>query len=125
MALGWAGSQLDTWRVRGELVLARHEIARGRLEAARRRLVALTARPGVLGGAADYWLGICEALDDRPEAALRAFARLPEGYAFDPVGAYHEAKAAGAESSIPKIGLMLNKVNMKNAAKAAPMRNSP
>ena len=28
-----------------------------------------------------------------PDAALRAFARLPEGYAFDPIGAYHEAKA--------------------------------
>jgi tetratricopeptide (TPR) repeat protein len=94
LALGWAGfAQLNHWRVRGELVLARQEIARGRMESARRRLTALAARPGALGGDADYWLGICEALDGRPEAALRAFGRVPREYAFDPVGAYHEAKA--------------------------------
>ena len=49
--------------------------------------------PGALGGAADYWLGVCEALVGRPDAAVRAFARVPEGYPFDPVGAYHEAKS--------------------------------
>src|SRR5262249_1041201 len=48
---------------------------------------------GGAGGDGNYWLGICEALDGRPEAALRAFARVPAGYSFDPVGAYHEAKA--------------------------------
>ena len=62
-------------------------------KAAHRRLTALAARPGALGGAADYWLGVCEALGGRPDAALRAFARVPEGYAFDPLGAYLEAKA--------------------------------
>ena len=46
-----------------------------------------------MGGTADYWLGICEALSGRPDAALQAFARLPDGYPFDAVGAYHEAKA--------------------------------
>src|SRR6516165_2464852 len=94
LALGWAAfAQLDTWRVRGELVLARQEIARGRLETARRRLTALSARPGALGTAADYWLGVCESLGGHPEAALRAFARVPAGFVFDPVGAYHEAQA--------------------------------
>ncbi|HZW32443.1 MAG TPA: FG-GAP-like repeat-containing protein, partial [Isosphaeraceae bacterium] len=94
LALGWAGyARLDTWRARGELVLARQEIARGRLERARRRLTVLSPRLGALGTAADYWLGICEGLDGRPEAALRAFARVPAGYVFEPVGAYHEAKA--------------------------------
>ncbi len=53
----------------------------------------MAARPGALGGAADYWLGVCEALGNRPDAALLAFARLPEDYPFDAVGAYHEAKA--------------------------------
>jgi hypothetical protein len=46
-----------------------------------------------IDGAADYWLGLCEALDGRPEAALRAFARLPKEYPLDSVGAYHEANA--------------------------------
>ena len=94
LALAWVVfARLETWRARGELRLAQREIARGRLDAARRRLAALTARPGVLEGAADYWMGVCEALSGRPDAALRAFARVPEGYPFDPVGAYHEARA--------------------------------
>ena len=94
LALAWgAFAQLDAWRARGELRLAQQEIARGRLEAARRRLTGLAARPGALGGAADYWLGVCESLGGRSDAALRAFARVPAGYAFDPIGAYHEAKA--------------------------------
>jgi tetratricopeptide (TPR) repeat protein len=94
LALAWAlFVQLDTWRARGELRLAQEDVARGRLEGARRRLIALAARPGALGGAADYWLGVCEALGGHPEAALRAFARLPAGYPIDSVGAYHQAKA--------------------------------
>ena len=94
LALAWVlFVRLDTWRARGELRLAQQEIADGRLEAAHRRLTGLAARPGALDGAADYWLGVCEALGGRPDAALRAFARVPEGYAFDPLGAYLEAKA--------------------------------
>jgi tetratricopeptide (TPR) repeat protein len=94
LALGWAlFAQLDTWRARGELRLAQQDLANGRLEAAHRRLTGLAKRRGELGGAAAYWLGICEALGGRPDAALRAFARLPEGYAFEPLGAYLEAKA--------------------------------
>ena len=53
----------------------------------------LAARPGALDGAANYWLGVCEALRGRTDAALRAFARVPERYVFDPLGAYLEAKA--------------------------------
>ncbi len=94
LALGWTlFARLEAWSKLGELRLAQQEIARGQLGAAHRRLDVLAARPGALGGAADYWLGICEALGSSPDAALRAFARLPEGYVFDPVGAYHEAKA--------------------------------
>ena len=68
------------WNNLGELRLAQQEIARGQFGAAHRRLAALAARPGALGGAADYWLGVCEAIGGRPDAALQAFARLPEGY---------------------------------------------
>src|SRR5262249_16319230 len=68
-------------RARSELQLAQYEIARGRLEAARRRLTDLTARSSALGGAAEHWLGVCESLAGRPDAALRAFARVPAGYA--------------------------------------------
>jgi hypothetical protein len=94
LALAWvAFAQLDTWRARGQLRLAQQEIGRGRLEAAHRRLTSLASHPRALGGAADYWLGICESVGGRPDAALRAFARVPAGYAFDPIGAYHEAKA--------------------------------
>jgi len=94
LALGWVVfARLEAWNNLGQLRLAQREIARGQLGAAHRRLAALAARPGALGGAADYWLGICESLSSRPDAALLAFARLPAGYAFDPVGAYHEAKA--------------------------------
>ena len=92
--------QLDTWRARGELRLAQQEIAGGRLEAARRRLTALAARPAALGGAADYWLGICEALGGRSDAAVRAFARVPEGYTFDSAGSYQAAKANLAQGRL-------------------------
>src|SRR6516165_10557198 len=86
-------ARLDLWRMRGELRLAQQEMASGRLEAARRRLTALAARPGTLDGAADYWLGICSAIGGDPDAAHRAFARVPVTYAYDPNGAYLEAKA--------------------------------
>ena len=57
------------------------------LEPARRRLAALaSARPGALGGAVEYWLGVCEASLDHPDAALRAFARVPDGFPFDTHG---------------------------------------
>src|SRR3954453_17819626 len=82
LALAWAGLvRLETWRARGELLLAQQDIANRRLDVAHRRLTGLAARPGALDGAADYWLGICEALGGRSDAALRAFARVPEGYA--------------------------------------------
>src|SRR5207302_1005946 len=101
LVLAWLlFARLETWKDRGELRLAQQEIALGRYEAARRRLTGLAARPGALGGAADYWLGICESLGGRPEAALRAFARLPQGYVLDPVGAYHEAKANLAQGRL-------------------------
>jgi enediyne biosynthesis protein E4 len=94
LALAWgAFAELSARRARGELQLAQHEIARGRLDAARRRLTGLAAHPSALGGAADHWLGVCESLAGHPDAALRAFALVPAGYAFEPIGAYHEAKA--------------------------------
>jgi tetratricopeptide (TPR) repeat protein len=94
LALGWAlFAQLDAWRARGELRQAQQDLANGRLVAANRRLTGLVARRGELGGAAAYWLGVCEALGGRPDAALRAFARVPERFDFDPLGAYLEAKA--------------------------------
>ena len=94
LALGWVVfARLEVWNKLGELRLAQQEIARGQLAAAQKRLASLAARPGALGGAADYWLGICEAIGNRPDAALRAFARLPDGYVFEPIGAYHEAKS--------------------------------
>ncbi len=72
LALGWVlFARLQAWNNIGELRLAQQDMARGQLTAAQKRLALLAARPGVLGGAADYWLGICEALSNRPEAALR------------------------------------------------------
>ncbi|WP_148594431.1 CRTAC1 family protein [Aquisphaera giovannonii] len=94
LALAWvAFTRLDARRSGEQLDLARREIGRGRFDAARRRLATLSARAGSLDGAADYWLGICESLDGHPDAAARAFDRVPPGFAFDAVGAYHEAKA--------------------------------
>jgi tetratricopeptide (TPR) repeat protein len=94
LGLGWVlFTRLAAWNNLGQLRLAQQEIAREQLGAAHRRLAALAARPGALHGSANYWLGICEELSGRPDAALRAFARVPPGYAFDHVGAYHEAKA--------------------------------
>ena len=86
-------NRFGTWNNLGTLRLAQDEISHGRLEAAHQRLAALAGRPGVLGGAADYWLGVCEALRGRSDSALLAFGRLPAGYPFDCVGAYLEAKA--------------------------------
>ncbi|RUL85376.1 CRTAC1 family protein [Tautonia sociabilis] len=85
---------LDALRVRGELRAARAELAQGRVATARDRLAGLSAkRPGAVGGAVDYWLGICESIRGRPDAALDAFGRVPVGFPFDPVGAFHEASA--------------------------------
>ena len=93
LALAWAMSvRMETQRFRDELQLARRDVAAGRLEPARRRLTALTSRPGAVEGAVDHWLGICEALAGRPDAALRAFGRVPNAFAFEPLGAYLEAK---------------------------------
>ena len=72
LVLGLVGfARLRAWNDLGELRLAQEEIARGQLAAAQKRLTSLAARPGALAGAADYWLGICEALGGRPDAALR------------------------------------------------------
>jgi enediyne biosynthesis protein E4 len=103
LAVGWVlFAQLNMWNELGELRLAQQEIARGQLKAAQRRLTHLASGPGVLGGAADYWLGICEGMGGHPEAALQAFGRVPEGFAFDPLGAFREAKAnLSRESSAP------------------------
>ena len=84
LVLGWfAFSRLDEWNKRGQLLIAQREISGGELEIAQRRLTTLASRPSTLDGTADYWLGICEALLGRPDAALQAFGRVPEGYPFD------------------------------------------
>src|SRR5439155_172224 len=82
LALAWAlVARLETWRARGELRLAQQEIAQGHLEAARRRLAPLAARRGTLEGAADYWLGLCEALDGRPDQRPEGAQQLRPGTA--------------------------------------------
>jgi hypothetical protein len=94
LGLSWiVYDRLVTWNNVGQLRLAQREITQGQLEPAYRRLAAITVRPGTLSGAADYWLGVCEALRNRPESALQAFARLPRDYVFDALGAYLAAKA--------------------------------
>src|SRR5262249_56574987 len=93
-----------------ELRLAQPDLANGRLEAAHRRLTGLAKRRSELGGAAAYWLGICEALGGRPDAALRTFARVPEGFAFDPLGAYLEAKANMSHGRLRAGGRRLEQV---------------
>jgi tetratricopeptide (TPR) repeat protein len=95
LAAAWAlVVGVGAMRARLEFRSARAEMARGRMEPARRRLAALAAaRPGALGGAVEYWLGVCEATLGDPDAALRAFARVPDEFAFDAQGAYLEARA--------------------------------
>ena len=101
MALGWIlFARLKAWNNQGELRLAQQEIARGELASAHRRLAALAARPGSLSGAANYWLGVTESLAGRPQAALEAFGQVPKGFAFGPVGAYHEARANLAQGKL-------------------------
>src|SRR5436309_2571140 len=82
---------VEAVRARVAFQRARAEIARGEVEPARRRLAALSAaRPGALGGAVEYWLGVCEATLGHPDAALKAFVRVPDGFSFDAQGAYLE-----------------------------------
>jgi hypothetical protein len=101
LASGWVlFARLAVWNERGNLRLAQEEIARGQLGAARRRLAALATRPGVLGGAAEYWLGICEAIDGNPGPALQAFGRVPAGFPFDSRGAVLEAEANLAQGRL-------------------------
>ena len=122
LGLGWIGfDRLKAWNNVGQLRLAQREIARGQFEPAYRRLAVLSAQPGALEGAADYWLGVCEALDNRPDAALRAFARLPQEYPIDSLGAYLAAKAnmtrgelhaaeRGLEQALPRGGSDLGRI---------------
>ena len=93
--LAWGTSRaFRSYREAVELREARAEIDRGHLGPARQRLVRLLgARPGALGGRADYWLGICEALRGDPDAALSAFDRVPDDFRFDPKGAHLKAAA--------------------------------
>ncbi len=71
-----------------QVARAQAEIAAGRIGPARHRLAALaTAHPGALGGTVDYLLGTCEAIAGRDEAALSAFARVPDGFEFASAGA--------------------------------------
>jgi tetratricopeptide (TPR) repeat protein len=95
LALAWAlRAGFDDRRIRSELAVARSDIEHGRLEPARGRLAKLAAsRPGALGGAVDYWLGVSESAVGRSEAALRAFDRVPESFAFDTRGSCLEAQA--------------------------------
>ncbi len=88
----WLG--VRAWTLRVELRRAEAEVSAGRFVAARERLIALEqSRPGARGGAADYWLGICEAALDRDSEALTAFGRLPKNHVFASAGAFLEARA--------------------------------
>ena len=95
LALAWAlRAGFEDRRIRTELAVARSDIEHGRLEPARGRLAKLAAsRPGALGGAVDYWLGVSESAVGRSEAALRAFDRVPESFPFDIRGSCLEAQA--------------------------------
>ncbi|MHB1557136.1 MAG: FG-GAP-like repeat-containing protein [Isosphaeraceae bacterium] len=89
--LVWADARDRT--IRREVERARVEMAAGRNDAARGRLVTLSRQhPGALGGTVDYLLAICEARGGRTDEALARFARLPAGYAFTPEGAHAEAQ---------------------------------
>jgi tetratricopeptide (TPR) repeat protein len=93
--LAWASWRaIDNLRFRGEMILARKELAQGRREQARARLAALaSARPGALGGEVDCLLGVCESALGRIDAALDAFGRVPSTYVFDAQAARFEAEA--------------------------------
>jgi enediyne biosynthesis protein E4 len=90
----WLYADAQTRWMRREVARAREEIAAGRFGTARHRLAALsTSHPGAMGGTVDYLTGICEASAGRADAALAAFARVPEGFEFTVDGAYFEARA--------------------------------
>jgi tetratricopeptide (TPR) repeat protein len=125
LAAAWALSVgVGAVRARVEFHSARADIARGRLEPARRRLAALAAaRPGTLGGAVDYWLGVCEATLGHPDAALRAFARVPDDFAFDAHGAYLEAKANLAHGRLRAAERRLERALARGGPDLGPVRD--
>ena len=70
-------------RFRASLGRARREFGQGRYDAARTRLVQLSARrPGE--GEVDYLLGLSEKAVGHADAALAAWARVPAGSPFLP-----------------------------------------
>ena len=59
---------LDWWTLRDSLARARSDIEAGRWARARGQLARLAAaRPGAMGGAIDYWLGVSEAIGGRTD----------------------------------------------------------
>ena len=69
----------EAYRFRASLGRARQEVGQGRHDAARTRLVELSARrPGE--GEVDYLLGLSEKAVGNADAALAAWARVPAGF---------------------------------------------
>jgi tetratricopeptide (TPR) repeat protein len=124
LALGAAAlAGADAWWVRAEYGRARADLKRGRVEPALRRLSALAAaRPGALGGAVDYWLGLCESSRGHPEAALRAFGRVPEGFPFDSRGAVAEAGANLQRGRLRAAERRLEQALARGGPELAPVR---
>lgn len=74
--LGWRGF-VERSQFREELRLARRDFKSRQYKDAGARFTRLAARwPG--RGEIEYWLGACEMMEGRPEAALAAWGRVPD-----------------------------------------------
>ena len=83
----------EAYRFRASLGRARQEVGQGRHDAARTRLVELSARrPGE--GEVDYLLGLSEKAVGNADAALAAWARVPAGSPFAPRASFERGVLA-------------------------------
>ena len=77
IAAVWGGWSVISFRAdRAELEQSRAEVAAGRHQVARKRLLELIARRPSWGEA-HYQLGLCEEARNQPDAALAAWSRVP------------------------------------------------
>jgi tetratricopeptide (TPR) repeat protein len=88
----WALNALESRRLRQELAEARREIAVGQYNSALQRLKEVGARrPG--WDEVRYQVGVCEQGRGRPEAALAAWAEVPQWSRFAGLAAVQRARA--------------------------------
>jgi len=91
---GWIAVQaIGAWRLRAELAEAQRLIDARRFGEARVRLARVEKR-WPMRGDVEYWLGLCEEIEGRPDAAMAAWGRVPARAREGPMAALARGRLA-------------------------------